>query len=141
LHLRTPNIHNGCIEEKKKGDRAVRKSVAGVILLFMGGLTGCASMDVQTDFDRGADFGRYKTYGWFSRETRDPGAPAAGAGKTEARMRDAVERTMSERGIRREAGTPADFLIALHVIDEENREPESWDYRLGYWGRGADSGG
>lgn len=79
-------------------------------------LPGCASIEVGSDWDPSVDFGVLTTWDW-SREPRRPTGDPRIDGNTllDARVRDAVERELPLRGLRRAGAGRPDVVVAYHV--------------------------
>ncbi len=77
-------------------------------LMLLGALAACATgPDVRVDYDRAADFSRYRTFGWAS----PLGTDRAGyATLTTDRLKAAVEREMRARGYTYSPNAP-DLLV------------------------------
>lgn len=96
--------------------------------LFLIGLSGCA----VTDFDRSADFTRYKTFAWGKPEV-DVESPVYDSDLINDRIRQAVESEFSKRGIMKSHRNP-DFIVRYHTYTEEKKSrtggyPHPYSYR------------
>ena len=96
--------------------------------LFLFGLSGCA----VTDFDRSADFTRYKTFAWGKPEV-DVENPVYDSDLINDRIRQAVEAEFAKRGIVESNGNP-DFIVRYHTFTEEKKSrsgghPYAYSYR------------
>ena len=114
---------------------AMKAAVVGLATLW---LTGCATgPDIRADYDKGADFGKYRTYNFVA---------ATGTGSTDAKslaqqiLQNAASREMQSRGYTK--ADNADLLINFKGKLEEKTDIEStpapmygagWGYR-GWYG-------
>ena len=88
-------------------------------LLFHGALlffaAACSSQQVGYDFDRGADFSRYRTYSWASAAQETTGDKRLDSSLVNARIRAAVDAQLRSKGYRAAADGAPDLLIAYHA--------------------------
>ena len=78
-------------------------------------VTGCASIQVQSDYDQQASFARIKTYNWVEQSFTTIGDPAVVSPLVARRVRAAVDSVLAEKGYAREPSEDADFRIALRI--------------------------
>ena len=80
-------------------------------------VSGCASMQIQTEYDPAfTSFSGYRTYRWMPiPRTSDPRVSNA---ITEARIRGAVDSVLSARGYRKLGSGNVDFLVGYHAALE-----------------------
>jgi hypothetical protein len=105
-------------------------------LLITGSLlTGCASVRVSSDYDRGASFSSYRTYAWLPREHVHPQNPLA-----VRHTQEAIEAEMQSKGYRLvEDPASADFVVDFTLGAKERLDIQSYpvSYRGPWiWGRG-----
>ncbi|MEN8151623.1 MAG: DUF4136 domain-containing protein [Planctomycetota bacterium] len=100
-----------------------------VLLVIVG---GCSTIDVDTDYDREADFSGYRTFDW---------APAdmmkihkGYSELTDRRIRGAITEALAAEGIRRSPTNPG-LLVAFHTGVQERTEYRDAGFGAGY-GRG-----
>lgn len=103
----------------RNAGRLTSVAAAGMITL------ACASMGVQTDYDRGVSFGAYRSYAWVdsARIVRDSLASPF----LERRVRRAVEKGLIARGFVSDSTGHPDFLVTALVIGPEPEE-HPWHY-------------
>ena len=97
-------------------------------LLGMGAaavLTGCAGPSLRYDFDGQKDFSQYKTYDWDAPRT-PPVNPFM-----DARVRGAVERELSAKAFRKEAGGAPDFLVLASTVYHAERGHGAFNVGVG----------
>ena len=113
--------------------------LAILLVCFLAGCT-TESVSVTTDYDRAAQFGKYKSY------TLAP--PKRGGSMSplgEAALRDALRDEMSRRGIAEVSGKRADLIAVRHAFIEEKVSVQQytdwsynshggWPYGFGYYG-------
>lgn len=89
-------------------------------------LTGCSTVKVQTDYDRSAVFGHYRTY------TLSPAAQGLTLSPTgEAALRDSLRAAFTTRGITEATGQGADLEVVRHVFTREQtsvQQYSEWGY-------------
>ncbi len=106
-------------------------------------LAGCATLQVQTDYDPDVSLTDLSTYDWVDQEADASGDPAMDSPLLKRHIRDAVDSELGRMGYRKvTSGTP-DFRIAYSVIAEEKtRNDGSYGYgSYGYGSRGYGSRG
>jgi hypothetical protein len=80
-----------------------------VVLAAAIALIGCSSVQVRTDYDRDTDFSQYGSFGW-AEDRSDGGVRSL----HDARIRSAVERTLTARGYTVTDRRP-DALLTYHA--------------------------
>ncbi len=92
-------------------------------------VAGCATLQVQTDYDQRASFTPLSTYEWVDQESAAGLNPAVNSPLLGRHIREAVDDELGRMGYRKaESGTP-DFRIAYRVIAEERaRVANSYRY-------------
>jgi hypothetical protein len=112
--------------------RTTGSLAAGLVVVLLAlASAGCSTMTIKTDFDSDVDFAKYKTYKWY-RPT--PGAEAARVNSLlDKRIKLAVERELTAKGLERSQGRGADLIIRYHAGMRERVEITSdwygWRYR------------
>ena len=94
-------------------------------------LTGCASVDVQHDYDSDYDYSSLKTYKWYEVE-----APSKISELRVKRMVEALDAELNKRGYKQSLDEP-DFLIALHGLTETKVNISDYGYGWGSWRTGS----
>lgn len=108
-------------------------SIKNIFILFgviLFGMSGCA----VTDFDRSADFTRYKTFAW-GRSEVDVENPVYDSDLINDRIRETVEAEFAKRGIVKSQRNP-DFVVRYHTYTEEKKTQTGghpYPYRYGYY--------
>jgi hypothetical protein len=93
-------------------------SIKKIYLLFaviLFGLSGCA----VTDFDKSADFTRYKTFAWGESDINVKN-PVYNSDLIRDRIRSTVEAEFAKRGIMKARNNP-DFTVTYHTYTEKKR--------------------
>ncbi|MGW8268007.1 MAG: DUF4136 domain-containing protein [Longimicrobiales bacterium] len=99
-------------------------------------IQGCASISVSHEFDPDADYPSYRTFDWMPTESRRVDLRARDP-MVEQRIRDAIQREMEAKGLRKVDSADPDVRIGyLLVLDEgvdsqtvyERADPD-WRYR------------
>lgn len=103
-------------------------------------LTGCATLRVSSYLDHDADFSRYRSYAWGSRDGLSTGDPRLDNNRFfSQRVEEAVDMQLVARGFERAGASTADLLIHIHArvdqhidagtIDREYRHCDVEDCR------------
>jgi hypothetical protein len=108
---------------------------AGVVLTLTLAAGGFAQ-DVRYNFDRSADFSRFKTFKWVQIKGAAPIDQL-----TESQLKGAIGGELAKKGLTKSSGEEADLWIGLQVAIGQEKEFTSYttDYGWGYgpgWGRG-----
>ena len=110
-----------------------RSLFAVVVAVGLGAAIGCSTVEVNTDYDRAADFSAYTTFDIMpAAEIKNPWVYQ--------RVSSAVEAELVGKGLRREAGS-AGLLVALHgrLSTQTQIDTTSYGYGVGggwgYYGR------
>lgn len=89
---------------------------------------GCSSMKISNDYDRQADFSKYKTYTWRDSDTNvadtDPFA--------HERFMSAVDRQLAAKGFSKASSDP-DVVVTYHAEDKQGMSLDT-TYMGGGWG-------
>jgi hypothetical protein len=102
-----------------------------VILLLVGfGLMSCSSISIRTDYDRGADFTKYKTLKWMPNPEKRVSRVRQNS-LLDKRIHRAVEDELKGKGYRFVQGGKTDALIVCHIGVRNKVDID----RYGYWGR------
>lgn len=84
-------------------------------------LAACSSYSVRYDYDPGAAFQGYRTWGWYAESRRAQGRKSEESPLTDRKVRTAVERQLAAQGFRMEAKADADFLVAYYPVYQTRR--------------------
>jgi hypothetical protein len=113
------------------------KHVWRLSFLLVLALSSCETgPNVQTDFDRAADWTRYHTYTWIYQA-----APRGMNPLAYERVRDGIDRQLQAQGFR--PGDPGDFAVAFTIGKRDRVEVTDFGpygpyyspgWRGGYWG-------
>ena len=96
--------------------------------LILFGLSGCA----VTDFDKSADFTRYKTFAWGESEVEVKN-PVYDSDLINDRIRNTVEGEFAKRGIVKSSRNP-DFVVRYHTFTEDKqRAAGGYPYSYRYY--------
>jgi len=95
----------------------MNKAIAILGSLLIPVLSGCASMDGDTDWDTAADFSKLKTYSWTSETQERTGDPRLDNSLLDSRIRKAVDQVLAAKGYEKQiAGTgTSDFWVSYHA--------------------------
>ena len=85
----------------------------GILLLVFA--AACRAPQVGYDYDRGADFGRYRSYAWVSTGQEATGDKRVDSSLVDARIRGAIDSQLRAKGYVLSADGSPDFLVAYHA--------------------------
>ena len=92
-------------------------------------LAGCATLQVQTDYDPDVSLTQLSTYDWVDQEADASGDPAVDSPLLKRHIRDAVEGELGRMGYRKVTSDTPDLRIAYSVTAEErSRIDESYGF-------------
>lgn len=92
-------------------------AVAGSLVLAL--LWACAAIQVDTGFDKNADFSRYKTYFWLSR-------PASGEASVDRRIVELIDAALRSKGWREVGEGKGDVALDAEVLTEEEERNDTY---------------
>jgi len=108
----------------------MKRSAVILALIAIVFLTGCSTIQVETDYNREVDFSKYKTYRWIPHVKGTEDNPLMNDPLIESHVRNAVNTEMAKKGFTKiEEGHP-DFLMAYYFT-ARNRVDVTHYY--GYW--------
>lgn len=99
-------------------------------------VAGCSTVEVNYDYDKEADFSKYKSYAWMPPPPQ--GRPSSDL--VSERIERAVTNELGAKGFREDANAP-DLLVLYHVGTKDKIQVTDWGYSYGsyYWGMGGRS--
>jgi hypothetical protein len=113
----------------------VKYKIFGTVGIMLISATASLAQQVKTDYDRGADFGRYKTYSWEKVQTQDQ--------LWIDRIKEAVNAALTAKGL-----TPVESggdiaIVAIEMTKDHQTLDTFYDGFGGGWGwrRGGGFGG
>ncbi len=100
-------------------------------------LAGCASLEVQTDYDPQAPFAQLKTYTWTEQAVRAEGDPGVNSSLVARRVQHAVDTSLGRMGYRRVTDGSPDFRLEYRIGTERRTRvsPGYGYYNSGGYGR------
>jgi uncharacterized protein DUF4136 len=104
--------------------------VASLSILALSGF----AQDIRSNYDRSADFSKYKTYKWVV--VKD--APVVDE-LTERQLKQAFDAELARKGLTKTEAENADLLVAYQVAVTQEKQFSSYSTDFGYgpgWGRG-----
>ena len=119
--------------ELRWGAGMSRRSTNSLAVLALLALPGCATLQVERDYDPAVSFDELETYTMIEQagERPTPDIPALSSPLVDRRIRSAIERELGAMGFRRVTSGEADFKVAAYVVAEERLDVETLD-RYGY---------
>jgi hypothetical protein len=95
-------------------------------------VAGCSPMTVNANVSPTANLSKYKTFSWLTSPYQQGQPQSLG----EQQVHAALVRDLAQKGmVEAPAGTPPDFLIAIHKVKEQKLDVSTVGY--GYWGWGG----
>lgn len=102
------------------------------LLLFLLAATAGFSQDVRYNFDRKADFSKYKSYKWVVLE----GASQLDS-LLDSQIKEAIDAGLASKGLSRTEGDSADLFIGYQASMDKQQEFTTFTTTTGPWGYGA----
>ena len=102
------------------------------VALAVGGLAACSTIETSADWDKAADFSKYKTYAWHEVQ------PAENS-LVQQRIQAAVDSALASKGLRKVDDNP-DLWVVTHTRLSEQTQINTYDTGWGYgwrWGYGG----
>ncbi|MDD5218333.1 MAG: DUF4136 domain-containing protein [Candidatus Omnitrophica bacterium] len=87
-------------------------------LFGIAALSGCALMEVSSDWDSTEDFSKFKTYAWASDKQAITGNPQLDNDLLDKRIRSAVDRDLQAKGFQKTPDPNPDFLVSYKASVE-----------------------
>ena len=117
----------------------MKRLLQGSMLMVLLGATVALAQDVRYNFDKSADFTKYKTYKF---------VPIKDATQlndlVDKQIKAGIEAQLSQKGLTKVDGDSADLLIGYQTAIGQEKQFTSYDTGWGYgpgWGRGGWYGG
>jgi hypothetical protein len=117
------------------GDGEMKKLLRRSMLLLLLGTTAALAQDVRYNFDKSADFSKYKTYQF----VQIKGAVQVND-LVDKQIKTALEAQLSQKGLTKVDGDNADLYIGYQTAIGQEKEFTSYNSGWGYgpgWGRGG----
>ena len=91
-------------------------------------LSACATVRIDSYLDRGADFGRYRSYAWGPSDIFSTGDPRLDNNRffTE-RVQAAVDRQLTTRGLEKTRGGASDLVVHIHASVTQRLDVDAID--------------
>ncbi len=111
----------------------MRNPMFAVVALNLA-LSGCAAIEVNTDFDPATDFTRYQTFAWME-GTGGGNDPRVSGDLMDQRFRRAIESELVSRGMQKAASGQPDVFVGYQVALDDRVDYETINtYYGGGWG-------
>ena len=111
-----------------------------LLAVFAGLLSGCSSVTVKRDYDKEIDFTSLKTFTWQHAEQPQTGNPQIDNDLNDERIRNAVNATLSSKGLRLTTSADAEMLIAYFMDHQRKLNSSSASIGVGRGGYGRYGG-
>jgi hypothetical protein len=115
------------INENRRGEIAMKKSLILTAALLVGGVTGVLAQDVRYNFAQGEDFARYKTYKWVDLKGVDQASEL-----TEKQIKAAIDANLATKGLQKVDADTADLYIDIQTAVSTEKEFTSYNTGWGY---------
>lgn len=125
-------MQKNCVCRERTLKKTALFFALGLLLVY----TGCSSVNVRFDYERGVDFSKFKTFDFIDTprdiETNELELK---------RIANAITKEMNSKGYTQSADNP-DLLIAVHTYVKDKINVTNWGYSYadyywyGYWGPG-----
>src|ERR1700761_7144 len=112
-------------------------SICFVLLLVLAGIA--RAQDVRYNFDKGADFSKFKTYKWVSIKDAQKMDDI-----TDKQIKDAIDGALATKGLEKTTSDDADLYIGYQTAIGQEKQYTSFNTGWGYgpgWGGGWYGGG
>lgn len=107
--------------------------MAGLTLVLIFTLAGCATMNVGSHVERGINFAQFTTYDWTPADALPVGDPRLDNNPFfRDYLQGAIEKQLAKKGYRRVSGAPADLLLHYHATVNQRMEINAADRQAGY---------
>ena len=104
-------------------------------------VAGCATMSVETDYDRNRQIPSVRTFAWIEQPEKPVRNPIVQNSLMDNRIKRAVELELEAVGYEKDLKKPA-WLVVYHAGLEDKIDVSSWGYGYGgYYGRHSIRGG
>lgn len=111
-----------------RGDVVAVFAMANVVLA-----AGCATMNVSSYMERGADLRQYRTYNWAPPDTWSTGDPRLDSNRFfDERVRAQVEKELARRGFEKTATQQPDMLVHYHASVSQEMDVRELDSSKSY---------
>lgn len=117
----------------------MKRLLQGSILMLLFGATIAFAQDVRYNFDKSADFTKFKTYKFVPIKDAAPVNDLV-----DKQIKAGIEAQLSQKGLTKVDGDNADLLIGYQTAIGQEKQFTSYDSGWGYgpgWGRGGWYGG
>lgn len=107
------------------------RSILKLGVALIAGLMGCATAQVQTDWDANAQFTKYATYAWMDTPEMQAMQQAT---LFDRRLRSSVEAQLTAKGLRKaDANGESDLLVVYHTGVKDKIDVQQWGYIAPRW--------
>ncbi len=99
---------------------------------------GCATVQVETDWNPGTDFSKLHSYAWLTEQPLKTGDARFDSPLVDQRIRSATAETLAAKGFVTASQASADFLMAYMITSQQKTDVntiyEGYGYGYGGWG-------
>lgn len=137
--------------DPKRSPLSVKDLPLGMLVAVF--MASCSAVQVDSNYDKSANFARFRTFRWVEAPPVGVGDPRVDDTVLQARVKMAVNRELEAKGLKRVDSGDADLLVNYFVTVEEKMTGENVNDKYGYspgsnwsqgerqgwsWGLGAD---
>lgn len=109
----------------------MKKILISFILLLSVPLVSCSTIQVSEDFDPSTDFSSLKTFAWQSTEQEKTGDIRIDNPLLDKRIRESVNRSLSEKGFQTSDQSGHDFYVAYKMTIQRRIESDNVSTGIG----------
>jgi hypothetical protein len=102
------------------------------LLLVVMLVVGCSSVKVSQDFDPSKNIAAMKTFAWKAKTQPPTGDIRVDNPLLDARIRDAVERSLTDRGYQKQTETTPDFYIVYKYVIQRKLDSDGPQTGIGF---------
>ncbi len=96
------------------------------VLLLLAGMA--AAQDVRMNYDKSADFSKYKTYKWVEIKTSDKDQ------MVDSQIKAAIDTALASKGLTKTDGDKADLFVGYQIAISTEKQVNSFSSDYGYGG-------
>jgi hypothetical protein len=108
------------------GDKMKRIQMLGLAFLWLAGMA--VAQDVRYNYDKSADFTKYKTYKWVEMKTSDKDQ------MVDNQIRSTIDAELAKKGLTKSDSDNADLYIAYQVAISTEKQVNTFSSDFGYGG-------
>jgi hypothetical protein len=120
------------VREKQMFRMHVRSLSVALVVLGL----GCSGITVNSDYDPATDFTPLRSFAWIESQGPAGAPPGPSQPLFDQRVRNAVDDSLSQRGMKKVDRAAADFLVQYYISVDKKLQVDTNSYGYGYGGYG-----